>query len=287
MKDYNVLNEEEQRVILHKWTESPGSWEFNEHKQPWTYICRQCDAPLYKSEDKFSAGCGWPSFDDEIEGAVKRNQDADGRRVEIVCQNCDGHLWHVFVWERLTEKNTRHCVNSISLKFIPETNQDSTIQKAYVAGGCFWGMEELFRKEVWVVDTKVWYTGGQNDNPTYRNHPWHAEALEISYDSNLTSFKNILDFFFRIHNPTTVDRQGNDRWSSYRSAIFYQNTNQRDEAEKFISIVNSSGRWPDPVVTTLEEYKKFYLAEDYHQDYLQENINGYTCHYVRFPSYIS
>jgi len=120
MSEYNILNEEEKRVIIDKGTEYPGTWEYNDHTESGIYICKQCDSPLYKSGDKFSTWCGWPSFDDEILGAVERHDDIDGRRTEIVCTNCQGHLWHVFTWEWLTDKDTRHCVNSISLKFIAD-----------------------------------------------------------------------------------------------------------------------------------------------------------------------
>ena len=158
----------------------------------------------------------------------------------------------------------------------------STIKKAYIAGGCFWGMEDLFRKRPGITDTEVIYLGGVNDHPTYRNHPGHAEGIELTYDTTQTSFEEILDYFFRMHDPTTVDRQGNDRGSSYRSAIFYQDEAEKEAAEKVIAIVNASGRWNGQVVTTLEPFTKAWPAEEYHQDYLVKNPNGYTCHFERF-----
>lgn len=159
-------------------------------------------------------------------------------------------------------------------------------KKAYFAGGCFWGLEELFRQQEGIIAIEAGYTGGENKNPTYENHPGHAEALEITYDSEKTSYQKLLDFFFQIHNPTTLNRQGNDIGSSYRSAIFYQNEEERKEAEDFIDLVNRSGRWPNPVVTTLEPFTEFYKAEEYHQDYLQKNPGGYTCHAIYFDSYL-
>jgi peptide-methionine (S)-S-oxide reductase len=151
----------------------------------------------------------------------------------------------------------------------------------YLAGGCFWGLEELFREQHGVVDTEVGYTGGDNDNPDYNNHPGHAEALAITYDPEQTTYASILDFFFRVHDPTTLNRQGNDTGSSYRSAIFYQDDEELETAQTMIETVNKSGLYKDPVATSLEPYSKFYSAEAYHQDYLQKNPGGYTCHYVR------
>ncbi|MCB0382564.1 MAG: peptide-methionine (S)-S-oxide reductase MsrA [Psychroserpens sp.] len=156
------------------------------------------------------------------------------------------------------------------------------LKKAYIAGGCFWGMEELFRVRPGVVDTEVGYIGGTNENPTYRNHPGHAEGIEITYDANETSFKEVLDYFFRIHNPTTVDRQGNDRGSSYRSAIFFQNDDEKNDAIEVIDLVNKSNRWDGKVATTLEPFAPFWAAEPEHQDYLVKHPNGYTCHFERF-----
>ena len=163
----------------------------------------------------------------------------------------------------------------------------STTQTAILAGGCFWGMEELFRKLPGVIDTVTGYTGGENEHPTYQNHPGHAEALKITFDLEKTNYRAMLDFFFRIHNPTTLNRQGNDIGTSYRSAIFYLDETQKKEAEDFIELVNKSGKWEDPVVTSLEPFKSFTEAEPEHQDYLQTNPGGYTCHFVRMESYLN
>ncbi|UUW08703.1 peptide-methionine (S)-S-oxide reductase MsrA [Flavobacterium plurextorum] len=160
------------------------------------------------------------------------------------------------------------------------------LKKAYVAGGCFWGMEDLFRVRPGVKDTEVGYLGGQNDNPTYQNHPGHAEGLEITYDANETTYRELLDYFFRVHDPSTVDRQGNDRGSSYRSALFIQNEEERTDAQEIIKIVDDSGRWPGKVVTTLEPFTKFWTAEGDHQDYLVMYPNGYTCHFERFGTFL-
>ncbi len=162
----------------------------------------------------------------------------------------------------------------------------SNIKKAYIAGGCFWGMEDLFRVRPGIIDTEVGYIGGENANPTYKYHPGHAEGIELTYNADETSFEDILDYFFRIHDPTTVDRQGNDRGSSYRSAIFYQNESEKTIAEKIIGIVNTSGRWNADAVTTLEPYSTFWPAEPEHQDYLVRIPNGYTCHFERFGSFL-
>lgn len=160
------------------------------------------------------------------------------------------------------------------------------IKEAILAGGCFWGLEELFRGFKGVVDTEAGYTGGENENPTYESHKGHAEALLVTYDSDIISYKEVLDFFFQIHNPTTLNQQGNDKGTSYRSAIFYADEEQRTIAEEMIAIVNESGRWDNPVVTSLEPLARFWQAEAYHQDYLQKNQGGYTCHAIYFDSYL-
>lgn len=197
---YNKLTPEEERVILNKGTEAPFTGKFNNFKEAGTYICRQCNTPLYKSADKFDSHCGWPSFDDEIPGAVKRVTDADGRRVEILCNNCGGHLGHVFEGEQLTDKNTRHCVNSISLGFIPAVNEKA--QRAYFAGGCFWGVEFYFSSLKGVLSTSVGYMGGEKDNPSYKEvcyeHTGHAEAMEVVFDPEIVSFEDLANSFLKF-----------------------------------------------------------------------------------------
>ncbi len=155
------------------------------------------------------------------------------------------------------------------------------IKKAYLAGGCFWGMEDLFRSQPGVIDTETGYTGGKNDDPTYQFHPGHAETLEITYDDNQTDFLHLLDFFFRIHDPTKLNEQGNNVGEAYRSAIFYQNEAELDDAKKMVQLVEHSDLWDSAVVTSLEPFTKFWPAEGYHQDYLAKNPGGYTCHFVR------
>lgn len=159
-------------------------------------------------------------------------------------------------------------------------------KKIVLAGGCFWGLQDLIRLQPGVVNSEVGYTGGSVDHPTYENHTGHAEAVQLTYDPAKTSYKNLLDFFFQIHNPTTMNQQGNDRGTAYRSAIFYGTEEEKKEAEDFIKIVNDSKRWKDPVVTTLEPLTTFWKAEEYHQDYLLKNPGGYTCHAIYFDSYL-
>jgi peptide methionine sulfoxide reductase msrA/msrB len=276
----NPLTSEEKRVIINKGTEMPFSGEFYKHNENGTYACRQCDASLYRSADKFESGCGWPSFDDEIPGAVNRTVDADGFRTEITCARCGGHLGHVFEGEKFTAKDTRHCVNSISLKFIPASaSTEVKTEKAYFAGGCFWGTEYLLQQAPGVISTRVGYMGGKTDNPTYKEvcytETGHAEAVEVVFDPSKTSFENLAKLFFEIHDPTQVDRQGPDVGDQYRSEVFYVDDNQKAITEKLIGILKDKGL---KVATTLEMAGEFWEAEDYHQDYYNKTGKEPYCH---------
>ena len=172
----------------------------------------------------------------------------------------------------------------MSAAFDSETRStagERPVERAVLAGGCFWGMQELIRRRPGVLNTRVGYTGGDVANATYRNHAGHAEAIEIEFDPQRTSFREMLEFFFQIHDPTTVNRQGNDRGTSYRSAIFYTSDEQKAAALDTIADVEASGLWPGPVVTEVTPASEFWVAEAEHQDYLQRIPHGYTCHFVR------
>lgn len=160
------------------------------------------------------------------------------------------------------------------------------LKKSYIAGGCFWGMEDLFRVRKGIVDTEVGYLGGENDFPTYKNHPGHAEGIELTYNTEETTFEEILDYFYRIHNPTTIDRQGNDRGASYRSTIFFQNKEEKEISLEIMKTVDATNKWEGKIATTLEPFTKFWPAESEHQDYLVRIPNGYTCHFERFGTFL-
>ncbi len=276
---YNKLTPEEERVIINKGTERPYTGQYYKFEENGTYTCKRCDAPLYKSSDKFDAHCGWPSFDDEIEGAVKRQTDADGHRTEILCANCGAHLGHVFTGEQFTIKNTRHCVNSISLNFVPAGEMMQT-QNAYFAGGCFWGTEYYFQQAKGVKSTTVGYMGGDKDDPTYKQvcsgTTGHAEVVKVEFDPKQTDFETLAKLFFEIHDPTQVDRQGPDIGEQYRSAIFYTSEDQKKTSEKLIDVLKDKGY---KVATELVKADDFWDAEDYHQDYYQHNGKEPYCHF--------
>ncbi len=269
---YNKLSPEEEAVIVHKGTEAPFSGKYYKHKEQGVYLCRRCGTPLYLSSDKFDSGCGWPSFDDEIEGAVKKQPDADGRRTEIVCANCDGHLGHVFTGEGLTPKNIRHCVNSISMDFVKT-------KTAYFAGGCFWGVEYFFKKAPGTLYTRVGYIGGDREDPSYAEvcsgKTGHVEAVEVVYDPEKTSFAELAKLFFEIHDPTQENGQGPDIGSQYLSVVFYSDGKEKKAAENLIGALEEKGL---DIATRLEGASRFWPAEDYHQDYYGKNGKKPYCH---------
>ncbi|MCC8180579.1 MAG: bifunctional methionine sulfoxide reductase B/A protein [Planctomycetes bacterium] len=277
MAEWKKLSPEEERVIVRKGTELPGTGEYLHTKQAGTYTCKRCGAPLYRSDDKFDSGCGWPAFDDEIAGAVKRVTNPGDSRIEILCNSCGGHLGHVFAGERLTDKNIRHCVNSISLQFVPKAQAKT--EKAYFAAGCFWGVEHWFKTQPGVVRTRVGYMGGDLLNPSYRDvcsgDTGHAETLEVEFDPATTDFDTLARLFFEIHDFTQIDRQGPDIGPQYRSEIFTTSPEQDKAAENILDELRRKGYKPATKVTRAVT---FWPAEEYHQDYYGKTGKMPYCH---------
>ena len=275
--NYKKLTPEEESVIINKGTERPFTGKYYKTFDKGTYNCKRCSKPLYHSTDKFPSECGWPSFDDEIPGAVKRIADADGRRTEIICNNCGAHLGHVFTGEHLTEKNVRHCVNSISLEFVPASEHKT--DTAIFAGGCFWGVEYYMKKSKGVLSTEVGYIGGHKDNPTYQDvcshTTGHAEAIRIVFNPSVISYEDLAKLFFEIHDPTQVDRQGPDIGDQYRSEIFYLDEDQKGTIEYLIDILTHKGY---KIATKITKATTFWKAEDYHQQYYDHKGSTPYCH---------
>lgn len=283
MNEYKKLTPEEERVIIHKGTEAPFTGKYDNFYEKGYYACKRCGALLYRSDDKFDGHCGWPSFDDEISGAVKRVLDADGIRTEIVCANCGAHLGHVFLGEGFTPKNTRNCVNSISLQFIPasEVNKQQ-IDTAYFASGCFWGTQYFFERAKGVLSTSVGYEGGKTKRPSYEQvstgTTGHAETTEVIFNTTETSYEDLVKLFFETHDFTQVNRQGPDVGTQYRSVIFYKDDEQKQIAEAYKNKLISMGYL---VATSIEPASTFWQAEKYHQKYYDKKGGVPYCHAYR------
>ncbi len=284
-----LLNEEQYFILRKKGTEAPYTGKLLMVKDKGSYQCSACGNTLFTSEAKFDSHCGWPSFDKEIgEGKIITEVDSSlGMvRTEIMCGRCDGHLGHVFN-DGPTETGLRYCVNSVSLEFVPEKKEESHADTITLGAGCFWCVEAIFQRLKGVDSVSSGYTGGKNPNPNYKEvcdgTTGHAEVVQIIFDSHRISLEEILQVFFAVHDPTTLNRQGNDVGTQYRSAIFYNDNTQKVIAQKVIDEYTSEKVFDKPIVTTLEPFKEFYKAEDYHQNYFNENTEQPYCRAIIMP----
>ncbi len=278
MNKYDTLTPGSKQVMNEQGTEAPFSGVYNTTDVDGTYLCRQCGLGLFCASHKFISQCGWPSFDNELPNAIRRLPDADGLRTEIRCQRCDGHLGHVFLNEGLTENNSRHCVNSLAIDFVPHIDiLDS--EEAIVAGGCFWGVQHLFNQLPGVLKTEVGYIGGTTDNPTYESvcakNTGHLEAIRIIFNPSSISYQSIIQYFFEIHDPKQEDGQGPDIGSQYLSAIFTLDKRQHTTAQQ---VINNLTNIIGPIATQAHPASTFWPAEEYHQHYYQKTGKAPYCH---------
>jgi len=275
----NKLSTFERNVIVNKGTERAFSGKYVNTSETGVYKCKVCGSALYRSGDKFSSHCGWPSFDDAIPGAIKEVPDRDGRRIEIVCATCGAHMGHVFKGEGYTKKNTRYCVNSVSLQFEKKKAVKPTFKKAYFAGGCFWGVEYYLEKIPGVKEVISGFMGGHVKNPKYkevvRKKTGHLETVEVIYDPSKVSYETLAKTFFEIHDPTQKNGQGPDIGSQYLSAVFVNNNNERKTVNKLINILEGKGL---KIATKVLDKAPFYSAEEYHQNHYVRKGGKPYCH---------
>ncbi len=267
-------------VIRNQATEPPYTGTYNNLPDDGTYLCRACGLALFRTTMQFHSHCGWPSFDTDIPNAIAENRDKDGERTEIVCARCHAHLGHVFRGEGFTNKNIRHCVNSVSLDFVANSEVLDT-EEAIVAGGCFWGVEYYLKRLPGVLKTEVGYTGGHIENPTYEKVcnglTGHVEAVRVLYDPKIISYEDVLRHFFEIHDPTQKNGQGPDIGHQYLSVVFYYDKDQKASAEQLITLLKQRG---NEVATKLLPVITFWPAETYHQNYYEKTGKNPYCHRI-------